>query len=173
MSNDYKQPEKRRKKIIDILRRNNTVLSGGEIAKIMGVTRQVIIKDIALLRAKGYDIIATPDGYTMKRQNGIRSIFAVKHTCKDIERELTIIVQNGGRIIDVVVEHPLYGELKGNLNIKTLEDVRRFMAKMQTSHAKPLLNLSEGVHLHTIEADSENTIQKIKEELEKADFLLH
>jgi hypothetical protein len=173
MNNDFKQPEKRRKKILDILQKNNAVLSGSEIARIMGVTRQIIIKDIALLRAKGYDIIATPDGYTMKRQDGIRAVFAVKHTYKDIEKELTIIVQNGGRILDVVVEHPLYGELKGNLNIKTLEDVKRFIAKMKTSHAKPLLDLSEGVHLHTIEADSNEIIQKIKNQLEESHILLH
>ncbi len=164
--------KERKKAILDLLQNRVSVISGSKIAEMMGVTRQVIIKDIALLRASGYDIIATPKGYTMRRKKGVRAIFAVRHTEDEIEKELSLIVRNGGRVLDVIVEHPLYGEIKGNLNIETQEDVKRFLTRMKTAHAKPLLTLSEGIHLHTVEADNRKILDKIREELEKEGFLM-
>ncbi|MCD6239723.1 MAG: transcription repressor NadR [Thermotogae bacterium] len=164
--------KERKRAILDLLQDKESVISGSKIAEMMGVTRQVIIKDIALLRASGYDIIATPRGYTMRKGKGVRAIFAVKHTGEEIEKELLLIVQNGGRVLDVIVEHPLYGEIRGNLNLESQEDVKRFLARMKTAHAKPLLTLSEGIHLHTVEADSRTILNKIKKELEKEGFLI-
>jgi len=161
----------RKKAILDLLQNKVSVISGAKIAVITGVTRQIIIKDIALLRASGYKINATPKGYTMQKRKGERAVFAVKHTKEDIEKELSLIVQNGGRVLDVIVEHPLYGEIKGNLNIETINDIKRFLTKMKTAHAKPLLTLSEGIHLHTVEADSEEKLRKIREALKEKGFL--
>ncbi len=164
--------KERKKRILDLLKENTKAISGSVLAKTMGVTRQIIIKDIALLRAAGNDIVATPRGYVMKKDTGIQSVFAVKHSIEDIERELTLIINGGGRVINVIIEHPLYGEIIGNLDLKNLDDVKRFIAKMATSNAKPLINLSEGVHLHTIEADSVDTLDKIRKALLDNGFLL-
>lgn len=163
--------KERKKVILDILQNKVSVISGAKLAEITGVTRQIIIKDIALLRASGYKIEATPKGYTMQKRKGKRAVFAVKHTKEDIEKELSLIVQNGGRVLDVIVEHPLYGEIKGNLNIETINDIKRFLARMKTAHAKPLLTLSDGIHLHTVEADSEEKLRKIREALKEKGFL--
>ena len=162
----------RKKAIIKLLENKNSTITGSEIAKIMGVTRQVIIKDIAILRSKGHDIIATPKGYMIQKTNGVRRVFAMKHSQDDIERELTLIVKNSASVINVIVEHPLYGEIIGNLNIETLQDVKRFLAKMETSHAKPLLTLSDGIHLHTLQANSEEILNNLEHELRKANLLL-
>lgn len=164
--------KERREAILKLLQSKTTFIPGSEIAEMMGVTRQVIIRDIALLRASGHNIIATSKGYALRRGKGVRAIFAVKHVEEEIEEELTLIVQKGGRVLDVVVEHPLYGEIRGNLKVETLEDVKRFLAKMKTASAKPLLTLSEGIHLHTVEADDWKTLEMIKEDLEKEGFLL-
>ncbi len=166
--NDYKRKEI----ILDLLKNKVSVISGAKLARMFGVTRQVIIKDIALLRAMGYKIEATPKGYTMQTDVGVEALFAVKHSAEEIEKELSLIVNNGGTIIDVIVEHPLYGELRGNLKIETLEDVSRFITRMQISHAKPLLVLSEGIHLHTVRADSPDALNRIRDALEQAGFLL-
>ncbi|MEA3313194.1 MAG: transcription repressor NadR [Caldisericota bacterium] len=163
--------KERRKAILNLLQNKVSVMSGTEVAKVMGVTRQIIIKDIALLRAAGYKINATPKGYAMQKERGVKTVFAVKHTKESIEKELSIIVQNGGRVLDVIVEHPLYGEIRGNLNIETIGDIRRFLAKMETAHAKPLLTLSNGIHLHTVEADSKERLEKIKNALKEKGFL--
>ncbi len=162
----------RKKAIIELLENKNSTITGSEIAKIMGVTRQVIIKDIAILRSKGHDIIATPKGYMIQKTRGVRRVFAMKHSQDDIERELTLIVKNSASVINVIVEHPLYGEIVGNLNIETIQDVKRFLAKMETSNAKPLLTLSNGIHLHTIQADSEEILANLEHELRKANLLL-
>ena len=162
----------RKKAIIELLENKNSTITGSEIAKIMGVTRQVIIKDIAILRTKGHDIIATPKGYMIRKTRGVRRVFAMKHSQDDIERELTLIVKNSASVINVIVEHPLYGEIVGNLNIETIQDVKRFLAKMETSNAKPLLTLSNGIHLHTIQADSEEILANLEHELRKANLLL-
>ena len=163
---------RRKEFILDLLQNKVSVISGAKLAEMLGVTRQVIIKDIALLRAMGYKIEATPKGYTMWMGDGVQALFAVKHSAEDIEKELSLIVENGGMVIDVIVEHPLYGELKGNLQIETMEDVSKFLTKMQISHAKPLLVLSEGIHLHTVKADSPEVLDRIRGALRKAGFLL-
>jgi len=163
---------KRKEFILDLLQNEVSVISGSKLAEMLNVTRQVIIKDIALLRAMGYGIEATYKGYTMREGEGVKTLFAVKHSTEEIEKELSLIVENGGRVLDVIVEHPLYGELRGNLKVETTGDVRRFLAKMKTSHAKPLLLLSEGIHLHTVKAGSSFILDKIRNALKEAGFLL-
>ena len=163
---------KRKEFILNLLQNEVSVISGSKLAEMFNVTRQVIIKDIALLRAMGYGIEATYKGYTMQEGEGVQALFAVKHSAEEIEKELSLIVKNGGRILDVIVEHPLYGELRSNLKVETTGDVRRFLAKMQTSHAKPLLLLSDGIHLHTVKADSPYILDKVRNALKEAGFLL-
>jgi len=163
---------KRKEFILDLLQNKVSVISGAKLAEMLGVTRQVIIKDIALLRAMGYKIEATPKGYTMQKKGGVQTLFAVRHSVEEIEKELSLIVKNGGTVMDVIVEHPLYGELRGNLEIETMEDVSKFLTKMQISHAKPLLVLSEGIHLHTVRADSSGTLERVKNALREAGFLV-
>jgi len=166
--------KKRREEIINLLIRSNGAVKGTKLASLFGVTRQVIVKDIAILRAEGKNIIATPDGYiySNKDSNKVKSIIAVNHDSNRTIEELEIVVKYGGMIEDVIIEHPLYGEIKGNLMIRNLNDLNKFESKFKDKGVKPLSNLTNGVHLHTIAADSEEDIKSIIKELREKGFLL-
>ncbi|NFV14518.1 transcription repressor NadR [Clostridium sp. FAM 1755] len=164
----------RRKSIENMLIKNDKPIKGNEIGQILGVTRQVIVKDIAILRAAGKNIIATPEGYLMPNENKqlIRKIIAVCHDSEDIKNELEIIVKFGGIVEDVVVEHPVYGEIKAMLMIKSMYDIDNFIQSIKNNKAEPLLILTGGIHLHTISSDGEGIMNKIIEELKKKNYLV-
>lgn len=165
--------KKRREEIIKLLINNNSAIKGTRLAELFSVTRQIIVKDIAILRAEGKNIIATPDGYILNKDiNKVKTIIAVNHNSKETMEELEIVVKYGGMIEDVIIEHPLYGELRGNLMIKNLNDLYKFEKEYNNNNAKPLSNLTNGIHLHTIAADSEDDIEEIKRELKERGFLL-
>lgn len=164
---------KRREEIIKLLINNNFAIKGTKLAELFSVTRQIIVKDIAILRAEGKNIIATPDGYILNKDiNKVKTIIAVNHNSKETMEELEIVVKYGGMIEDVIIEHPLYGELRGNLMIKNLNDLYKFEKEYNNNNAKPLSELTNGIHLHTIAADSEDDIEEIKRELKERGFLL-
>jgi transcriptional regulator of NAD metabolism len=165
---------KRRREILKVLNNSKEPVTGSTLAKDFNVTRQVIVQDVAILRAEGKDIIATPQGYMMAKnqEKKLRQVIACQHDDADLINELYIIVDNGGTVVDVIVEHPVYGELRGILNLKSRYDVNQFMEKMESSKAKPLCFLTEGVHLHTIEADEQTIFQHIVKDLHKAGILL-
>ena len=163
----------RRDCIIKLLLESKEPLKGSVIAKKYSVTRQVIVKDIAILRAKGENIIATPDGYIINaNQNKARAIIAVTHTEEEMFNELSIVIKYGGTIEDVIVEHPLYGEIKGMLMIKNYNELNKFIQKYKEQRAKLLSALTNGVHLHTIAAENQNDINLIISELKKHNFIV-
>ena len=165
--------KRRREDIIKMLVEENRAIKGTELASLFGVTRQIIVKDIAILRAEGKNIIATPDGYIYNKDvNKVKSIIAVNHESNKTIEELEIVVKYGGVIEDVIIEHPLYGEIRGNLMIKNLNDLNKFEKEFKNKKAKPLSNLTNGIHLHTIAADSEEDIESIKTEIDVKGFLL-
>lgn len=164
----------RREEIIRKLLNEKKAIKGSELATYFKVTRQVIVKDIAILRAEGKNIIATPDGYIINDnfENRIKSVIAVKHNEDQMEKELEIVVRYGGIIEDVIIEHPLYGEIKGILKIKNLNDLKKFTNYFEEINAKPLSVLTNGIHLHTISADSDENMNSIKQELKENGFIL-
>ncbi len=165
--------EERRKKIILQLSKSDSELSGEKLAESFKVTRQVIVQDIAVLRSMGYPIISMARGYMLaKDESGIKKVVAVKHDKDRIREELTTIVENGGRVVNVIVEHPIYGEITGNIDVRTHDDIEKFLGMLETASAVPLLSLSNGVHLHTIQAKDKETMQRIIDALEEKKFIL-
>ncbi|HHU77729.1 MAG: transcription repressor NadR [Caldicoprobacterales bacterium] len=167
--------EQRREKIAALIERSSSPLTGAYLAKLYNVSRQIIVQDIAILRAAGLDIIATPQGYIMPRtgqQHGLTRVIAVKHGQEEIGDELYLIVDLGGKILDVMVEHPVYGEFKARLMLATRNEVSSYLAAMRKEEAEPLSALTEGVHLHTIEADSIDVLNRIEEALKQKGYLL-
>lgn len=165
--------KKRREDIIKMLIEGNKPIKGTELALLFGVTRQIIVKDIAILRAEGKNIIATPDGYIYNKEiNKVKSIIAVNHNSNQTIEELEVVVKYGGIIEDVIIDHPLYGEIRSNLMIKNLHDLNKFENEFKNKNVKPLSNLTDGIHLHTIAADNEEDIELIKKELDEKGFLL-
>ena len=167
------EKESRLKKILEILEKESSPVSGSKIAKLLGVTRQVVVQDVAVLKSRSFNIISTARGYIFNaKRPSFTRLFAVKHSKAEIYKELSLIVENGGEIIDIIIEHPVYGELKGNLNIRTAEDIKIFVSAMETANAEPLLTISKGVHLHTVGATSEEALNKIEEMLRKEGMLI-
>ena len=165
--------EARRKRIGEMLTVSENPIKGVTLAEEMGVTRQVIVKDIAILRAGGEKIISTPEGYIKQndQKHYYKKVLAVVHNSDEIEDELSTIVKFGGIIEDVIVEHEIYGEIRGMLMLKTLYDVQKFIEKTKSSKSEPLMALTGGIHLHTVMAESMEILDKIEEELRRKKYL--
>ena len=166
--------KERREYIRNLLIENNITYKGQLLAEQLGVTRQVIVKDIAIIRAEGVNIIATPEGYLIPSEEGhyVRRVIAVSHSRDDIYNELECIVKFGGVIEDVTVEHPLYGEIRSMLMIKTLMEIEEFAKKFKEPSVQPLSSLTKGIHLHTIRADNAEIIEAIIKELKDKNYLI-
>lgn len=163
----------RRDNILELLLESTEPLKGSDIAKKYAVTRQIIVKDIAILRAEGKNIIATPDGYIInKNEKKFKAIIAVTHTEEEMFDEMNIVIKYGGIIEDVIVEHPLYGEITGMLMIKNYNELNKFIQKYKEQRAKLLSVLTNGVHLHTIAAESQEDIELIISELRERKFIV-
>jgi hypothetical protein len=165
--------DERRSRILALLKAEKRPLSGGELAKMFGVTRQIIVQDIAILRASGNDIIATSRGYMAAEPVPLISKkVAVRHGDAETRDELMTFIECGCRVLDVIVEHPLYGELHGMLMLKNSSDVEEFMEKVKRHGATLLSRLTGGVHLHTVEALNEDSIKRAEDVLRKKGILL-
>ncbi len=166
--------QERREKIIQLLQNTKEPISGTEFAKRLGVSRQVIVQDIALLRAVNKNILSTTKGYMiyLQEKQKVNRCFTVKHTTDEIEDELCTIVDNGGKVLDVIVIHELYGEIAADLIIKSRQDVYDFVKKVKLRNTVPLKELTDGIHLHTVEADSEKILDNIEKALREKRYLL-
>ena len=106
-------------------------VSAAALAERFSVSRQIIVGDVALLRAGGTDILATPRGYLLGgRGGGVERTVACVHAPEEMERELNAIVDAGGEVVDVIVEHPVYGQLTGLLGVRSRYDVAEFVRRV-------------------------------------------
>lgn len=149
----------RREDLLEALEAAGEPLAGGHLAQQFGVSRQVIVQNIALLRAEGHAIDATTRGYRLARSAaGVRDAFGVKHGPEATERELNTLVDLGIAVIDVVVYHPIYGELHGGLDLHSRRDVAQFMQRVRAERTTLLSSLTFGRHVHTVEAKDHQTL---------------
>lgn len=163
--------EARRKQLLNILSSSNNPVSGGTLAKELNVSRQIIVQDISLLRANGATIFSTNKGYLLQEDRKYSRVFKVYHTDDQVEEELSTIVDAGGQIRDVFVYHKVYGVLKAEMGIKSRRDVRSYMEEISTGKSSLLKNVTSGYHYHTIDAESEEILDAIQEELQQKGFL--
>lgn len=163
--------EERRKAVWEVLRQSSQPVSATALARKFGVSRQIIVGDVALLRASGAGVDATPRGYVVGQESsGLLRQVACRHTAADMERELNIMVDNGCTVLDVVVDHPVYGQLTGALHLRSRYDVQQFVARC--AQAQPLSVLTEGIHLHTLACPDEEAWKRVRAALAAAGFLL-
>lgn len=157
---------KRREEIVQCLKDTDKPISASKFAEKFGVSRQIVVGDIALLRASGEEIIATARGYKYPTEPSLlQSKIVVQHEKSQTREELETIVALGGEILDVIVEHDLYGELVGGLYISSQKDVDRFMENYEKSSDSPLSQLTNGIHMHTIRYQKESDLLAIKKAL--------
>lgn len=166
--------ETRRQEIFQLLKESDEPLTGSALALHFHVTRQIIVKDIALLKAQGNTIVSTAKGYLMEKKiEGFQKrVVTVCHDEKSIEDELQIIVDLGGHVLDTAVAHSVYGQLGEALNIRSRKDITLFLKKIQETGCSPLLQLTKGVHSHTIEAEDEKSLDEICDALNQAGYLI-
>lgn len=162
----------RRQEILKNIKESDRPVSGSKLAKDYDVSRQVIVQDIALLRASGYDIISTNRGYVLEGQTCAERVFKVRHTDEQLETELCTIVDLGGQVKNVMVNHKVYGHIEAELGITSRRKVKEFLADIESGKSTPLKNITSDYHYHTVTADSEETLGLIEEELRKLGFLV-
>ena len=163
----------RRAAILYRLEQADRPVSAAALAREFAVSRQIIVGDVALLRAGGADIAATPRGYVLPWESGalLRTVACV-HDRAGMARELEILVDYGCQVVDVVVEHPLYGQLTGQLHLSSRYDVQEFIRAVSQRNAKPLSDLTGGIHLHTLRCPSQEAFERARAALDQAGFLL-
>ena len=157
----------RRNKIIEILQNETEPVSGSALAKLTGVSRQVIVQDITLLRT-AYPILATARGYLLypTQEKKCRRTFCVKHGMEQTRDELNRIVDLGGKVLDVMVEHDIYGQIRADLMLSRRKEVEEFCLQLEKSKSGPLNIIGLGIHYHTVEAENEEILDEIGKALE-------
>ncbi|WP_122644670.1 transcription repressor NadR [Luxibacter massiliensis] len=162
----------RREGIVERIRSSKSPVSGKVLAQAYDVSRQVIVQDIALIRAAGYDIISTNRGYILNAPFAVSRIFKVCHTDEELENELCAIVDLGGRIVNVMVNHRVYGHMEADLHINSRQQVIEFMKDIRNGKSSPLKNITSNYHYHKVEADSEEILDTIEEMLCSKGYLI-
>jgi uncharacterized protein len=165
----------RRRRMLQWMRGRTGPVPGTDLARHFRVSRQCVVQDIAILRAERNDILSTPQGYRLPAKptpDLHRAVIACQHGPERTEEELQILVDHGVRVLDVIVEHALYGELRGSLTIESRSDVQDFLRRWRVTKASLLSSLTRGVHLHTVEANKPEMIVRAKAQLHSRGILL-
>lgn len=163
----------RRKKIMELLHSAQEPVSGSELARMLGVSRQIVVQDMALLRADTKEqIISTYQGYILLKSKPVCSrVFKVRHSAERTREELQLIVDLGGTVEDVFVYHHVYGVVRGQLNISSRTDVEEFMHRLAESVSAPLMQITDDFHYHTVNAEDMKTLDRIQKKLAEKELL--
>lgn len=161
----------RHNKIISRLEKADSPVSAGILAKELGISRQIIVQDIALLRASGYNVSSLSRGYMLDTNKSAEKIFKVIHSDEDTQKELNLIVDLGGTVKDVFVYHKIYGKVSAVLNIKSRYDVKNFINNISEGKSSLLKNVTSSFHYHTVSAENIETLDLIEKELDNKGFL--
>ena len=167
--------DERRNKLLEILMGSAKPVTGSELSRMTHVSRQVIVSDVTLLKAKNEPIIATSQGYiylSPANSKHFERIITCTHSPEQTEQELNLLVDLGITIKDVKIEHPVYGDLTASIMVSSRREVRQFIQRIKESNASYLSVLSNGVHLHTLSADSEEHLDEAEAALKDAGFLI-
>ena len=162
----------RRKEIVNLLFASKEPVSGNELAQRFGISRQIIVQDITVLKGTGYEILSTSRGYVLQRSPLVERVFKLKHTTEQTEDELSLIVGLGGTVVDVFVWHKVYGRIEAALNIFSPMHVRQFMEGVRTGQSTELMHITGGYHYHTVRAESEAALDRIEAALREKNYIV-
>ena len=161
----------RRKAIVNLLLSSIEAISGGKLSEEFGVSRQIIVQDITVLKGSGYDILSTHNGYIIQKSPLKERVFKVYHTTEQTEDELTTIVNLGGTVVDVFVWHKVYGKMTAPLNIFSALHIKQFIEGVRSGKSSELMNITGGYHYHTVRAESEDILNRIQNALEERGYI--
>ncbi|MBQ7862074.1 MAG: transcription repressor NadR [Clostridia bacterium] len=163
--------QERRKSIINLLLSEDRPVPGGELSEKCGVSRQIIVQDIAVLKGQGFDILSTHNGYIIQKSPLKERVFKVKHSTEQTEDELNTIVELGGTVVDVFVWHKVYGKVVAPLNIFSSLQIKQFIEGVRTGKSTELMNITGGYHYHTVRAEKEDILDRIAEVLSEKGYI--
>lgn len=163
--------QERRNAIVNLLLSEQEAISGSALSERFGVSRQIIVQDITILKGMGYDILSTHSGYIMQKSPLKERVLKMYHTTEQTEDELSLIVGLGGTVVDVFVWHKVYGKMAVKLNIFSDLQVKQFIEGVRTGKSAELMTITGGYHYHTIRAESEESLNRIEKALEKRGYL--
>ena len=162
----------RRKAIVNLLLSAEGPISGSELAREFDISRQIIVQDITVLKATGYEILSTSQGYIMRKSPLAERVFKVRHTTEQTEDELSCIVDLGGTVVDVFVWHKVYGKIEAVLNISSQLHIKQFLEGVRTGKSTELMHITSGYHYHTVRADSEERLDQIASALQAKNYIV-
>lgn len=162
----------RRKAIVNLLLSAEGPISGSELARKFDISRQIIVQDITVLKATGYEVLSTSQGYIMQKSPLCERVFKVRHTTEQTEDELSCIVDLGGTVVDVFVWHKVYGKIQATLNIFSKLHITQFLEGVRTGQSTELMHVTGGYHYHTVRADDERTLDRIETALTKKGYVV-
>ena len=161
--------KERREKILARLASADEAISASRLAADFSVSRQIIVGDVALLRAAGHEILATPHGYICERaRSGVVCQVACRHDAAQMQEELNAIVDQGCTVLDVIVSHPIYGQL----TLSSRYEVAAFIEKATSASAQPISVLTDGIHLHTLQCPDEAAAERVRRALAALGILM-
>lgn len=163
--------QERRTRILQVLNASDVPVPGISLARQLQVSRQIIVQDIALLRANGTSILSTNQGYLLPQKQTVSRVFKVIHSDDEVEEELSLIVDLGGKVQDVFVYHKVYGVVRAEMNIRSRLDIQHYLSDLATGKSSLLKNVTSGYHYHTVAAESEQILDYIQESLNERGFL--
>lgn len=163
--------DERRKEIVNFLMSEQRPISGGALSEKFGVSRQIIVQDISVLKATGYDILSTHNGYIIQHTPLAERTFKLHHTTEQTEDELNTIVDLGGTVVDVFVWHKVYGKVVAKLNIFSRLHAKQFIEGVRSGKSTELMNITSGYHYHTVRAESEEMLDQIQKALEERNYI--
>lgn len=161
----------RRKQILEILENETGPVAANELAARFQVSRQVIVQDIAVIRARTPEIISTCRGYIMRQRDACMREIKVRHNKNDAVRELKIIVDCGGRVKNVSIKHRIYGRITAPMDIVSQKDIEEFISLLQGGKSTLLGSATAGYHYHLIEAVNSERLDLIEQKLAEAGLL--
>ena len=164
--------EKRREEILSLIGNSDNPIPANVLKERFNVSRQVIVQDIAIMRANGYDVIATNRGYVLNTKAQATRVFKCRHTFDEIVDEGMLIIDNGGRVEDIFVNHRVYGRISARLDLYNRTHVEELYRSLVSGASKPLMSVTDGYHYHTVSADGEETLDKIEKLLRERGFLI-
>lgn len=162
----------RRAEILSLIGNSQHPVSASFLSEKYSVSRQVIVQDIALLRAQGYGVIATNRGYVLGAGAQAERIFKCRHTLQELIAESDIIISRGGKVEDITVNHRVYGKISARLELSQRRHAEELYRSLVSGASKPLMSVTDGYHYHTVSADSEQTLDEIECALRDAGFLI-
>lgn len=164
--------EDRRREIFSAISQSGGPVTANYLSQKFGVSRQVIVQDIAMLRANGYAVISTNRGYVTESADGTQRVFKCRHSLEDMLEESNIVISNGGTVDDIFVYHRVYGKIAAGLNLSTMRHAEELYRSLASGASKPLMSVTDGYHYHTVSAPTEAALNAIESALRAAGFLI-